>query len=148
MRYVYLLLLLAFCDGSTLAEEHAHKGSRSGPQSSEYAEFTQKTQAGMEKMMHDMHAYVGTGDVDADFLSMMVPHHEGAVEMARLVLIYGQDPLTRRLAEEIIASQQVEIEAMKRRLAILRSRKDPGTEEFPALGGTRGRVNDKDGKWQ
>ena len=38
---------------------------------------------------------------DVDFLAMMIPHHQGAVEMARLALIYGKDPLTRRVAEEI-----------------------------------------------
>ena len=89
-------------------------------------------------MMRDMHAPRYTGDPDVDFLAMMIPHHEGAVEMARLVLIYGRDPLTRKLAEEIIASQTVEIEGMKRRLSILRKQPDPEPGGFPALGGTRG----------
>lgn len=88
--------------------------------------------------MHDMHAASATGDPDQDFLAMMIPHHEGAVEMARLVLIYGRDPLTRRLAEDIIASQTVEIEGMQKRLAILRRGSDPNPGGFPALGGTRG----------
>ena len=43
-----------------------------------------------------MHASGYTGNPDVDFLAMMIPHHEGAVEMARLVLVYGKDPLTRR----------------------------------------------------
>ena len=92
----------------------------------------------MKKMMEDMHAPGFTGDPDVDFLAMMIPHHEGAVEMARLVLIYGKDPLTRRLAEEIIASQTAEIAAMKERLAILRRSEDPNPGGFPALHGTRG----------
>ena len=79
-----------------------------------------------------------TDDSDIDFLAMMIPHHEGAVEMARLLLIHGGDPVTRKLAEEIIAGQQVEIEGMRRRLEQLRrgeSRSKP--DGFPALGGTR-----------
>jgi uncharacterized protein (DUF305 family) len=94
--------------------------------------------AGMEKMMSHMHAPGYTGNPDVDFLAMMIPHHEGAVEMARLVLVYGKDPLTRRLAEEIIASQTSEIAAMTQRLAILRRGEDPNPGGFPALHGTRG----------
>ena len=59
--------------------------------------------------------------------------------MARLVLIHGRDPATRRLAEDIIASQTVEIAAMKQRLAILGGTAASAEPEFPALGGTRGR---------
>ena len=99
-------------------------------------DFLQGMNAGMGKMMRDMHAPGYTGDADVDFLAMMIPHHEGAVEMARLVLVHGRDPATRRLAEDIIASQVVEIEAMKRRLALLRTKST--ADEYPALGGTRG----------
>ena len=100
--------------------------------------FLQSMDAGMQKMMVDMHASGYTGNPDVDFLAMMIAHHEGAVEMARLALIHGRDPLARRLAEEIIASQRVEIEAMRQRLTILRQADDPNPEGFPALHGTRG----------
>ena len=100
--------------------------------------FAAEMDAGMQKMMTRMHAPGYTGNADVDFLAMMIPHHEGAVEMARLVLIYGKDPLTRRLAEEIIASQTSEIAAMTERLAILRRGEDPNPGGFPALHGTRG----------
>lgn len=103
-----------------------------------FARFVCGMDAGMNTMMRDMHAPGYTGDANIDFLAMMIPHHEGAVEMARLVLIHGRDPLTRKLAEEIIASQIVEIEGMKQRLAILRANPVPAQDEFPALGGTRG----------
>ena len=100
--------------------------------------FARQMEAGMQTMMNNMHAPGYTGNPDVDFLAMMIPHHEGAVEMARLVLVYGKDPLTRRLAEEIIASQATEIAAMKQRLAILRRGDDPNPGGFPALHGTRG----------
>jgi uncharacterized protein (DUF305 family) len=90
-------------------------------------------------MMDDMHSPGYTGNPDVDFLAMMIPHHQGAVEMARLALIYGKDPLTRRLAEEIIASQITEIAAMSERIKILRRGEDPEPGGFPALHGTRGR---------
>jgi uncharacterized protein (DUF305 family) len=100
--------------------------------------FARAMDAGMEKMMRDMHAAGATGNPDVDFLAMMIPHHEGAVEMARLEVVYGRDPLTRRLAEDIIASQTAEIGAMKNRIAILRNGEDPNPGGFPALEGTRG----------
>ena len=71
-------------------------------------------------MHREMMAPSRTGNPDVDFLASMIPHHAGAVEMARLVLIHGRDPLVRRLAEEIIASQQTEIAAMQARLKILK----------------------------
>jgi uncharacterized protein (DUF305 family) len=101
------------------------------------ADFAAAMHAGMERMMRDMHAASRGNSPDADFLAMMIPHHEGAVEMARLVLVHGRDPATRRLAEEIIASQSVEIAGMRQRLAILRGGASRESE-FPALGGTRG----------
>lgn len=89
----------------------------------------------MARMMEQMHTRA-TGDPDIDFLAMMIPHHAGAVDMARAVLRHGRDAATRQLAEEILASQTIEIEGMQRRLALLR---EPGRPpEFPALGGTRG----------
>lgn len=102
------------------------------------APFTTGMHESMRTMMKDMDAAPMTGNPDRDFLAMMIPHHEGAVEMARLLLIHGRDPLTRRLAEEIIASQTVEIDAMKKRLRILTAGSEQDRNTFPDLGGTRG----------
>jgi len=100
--------------------------------------FQREMDASMATMMAAMHAPGYSGDPDADFLAMMVPHHEGAIEMARLVLLHGRDPVTRELAQENIAGQTVEIDGMRRRLALLRRQPAPRPPEFPSLGGTRG----------
>ena len=137
----WLLLSLWLIAGAALAQDQHHGTHGSDTPERHGATFTRfasEMDAGMGAMMRDMHAPCYTGNADIDFLAMMIPHHEGAVEMARLVLIHGRDPLTRKLAEEIIASQVVEIEGMKRRLAILRAKPSPEQGEFPALGGTRG----------
>lgn len=100
--------------------------------------YARAMSAAMERMMRDMHAAGHSGDPDRDFLAMMIPHHEGAVEMARLLLVHGLDPATRRLADDIIAGQTTEIAAMKGRLAVLRGETRPQGEPYPELGGTRG----------
>ena len=141
-RWLLLLASLAAAPvAAQVAHEH-HSGGKAPAANAKtdpaYARFTAEMTAGMDAMMRDMHAPGYAGNADIDFLAMMIPHHEGAVEMARLVLVHGRDPLTSKLAEEIIASQVVEIEGMKRRLAILRANREAGAGEFPALGGTRG----------
>lgn len=122
--------------GAYAAEHSQHAGAST--RTAATTPFSRAMDAGMAKMMADMHAPGYSGSPDADFLAMMIPHHEGAVEMARLLLIHGSDPVTRKLAEDIIASQQVEIEGMRRRLSQLRSGASlDAPEGFPALGGTR-----------
>jgi len=66
----------------------------------------------MSRMMAGM-AIAPRGDVDRDFVDMMVPHHQGAIDMAMAVLRYGHNPQIRRLAQEIIVDQQQEIAAMR-----------------------------------
>ncbi len=62
--------------------------------------------------MHEAMAVPYTGDADVDFVRAMIPHHEGAIEMAKVVRDYGDDPEVRKLADEIIAAQQEEIDWM------------------------------------
>ena len=103
-----------------------------------YQSFSHAMHQSMEAMMRDMHASPPTGSADRDFLGMMIPHHAAAVEMARLVLVEGRDPLVRQLAEEIIAGQTTEIAAMQARLQRLMRGDEPNPDGFPALGSTRG----------
>lgn len=103
-----------------------------GPQA--YQRYMADMHVGMEKMMRDMHADPPSGDPDIDFLVMMIPHHWGATEMARLVLHYGRDPLVREIAQTILATQIGEIQGMRGRLRVLRE----GEENYPSLTGNRG----------
>ena len=70
----------------------------------------------MARMHADM-AVTPSGDPDRDFAAMMIPHHQGAIEMAKAELAYGRDPVLRRLAQGIIVEQTQEIEVMRRALA-------------------------------
>jgi hypothetical protein len=74
--------------------------------------FLAENDAAMKKMMADM-TIKPTGDVDRDFVAMMVPHHQGAIDMAKAVLRYGHNEQLRRLAQEIVVTQQQEIAAMR-----------------------------------
>jgi hypothetical protein len=79
---------------------------------SEEQPFLSENTAAMNKMMADM-TTEPTGDVDRDFVSMMVPHHQGAVDMARAELKYGHNEQLRWLARQIVATQQQEIRVMR-----------------------------------
>ena len=74
--------------------------------------------AAMGRMDHDMMA-PATGDADRDFANMMIPHHQGAVEMAEAELRFGRDPVLRRLAQGIIVEQRQEIVVMRQAIAAL-----------------------------
>ncbi|KND54681.1 putative exported protein [Candidatus Paraburkholderia schumanniana] len=70
-------------------------------------------QAADQKMMSGMSSVEYTGDADRDFVAHMIPHHQGAVEMAKVELKYEKDAKLRKLAKDIIAAQEKEIAFMK-----------------------------------
>jgi uncharacterized protein (DUF305 family) len=78
------------------------------------SDSTQGFKAADERMMHDMSAPAYTGNADRDFVAHMIPHHEGAIEMAQVELKYGKDPEMKKLARNIINAQHDEIALMKR----------------------------------
>jgi uncharacterized protein (DUF305 family) len=67
----------------------------------------------MDRMSKDMAAVPMTGDADRDFVGMMLPHHQGAVDMAKFELAHGKDPAMLKLARAIVAAQNKEIAEMK-----------------------------------
>jgi uncharacterized protein (DUF305 family) len=77
------------------------------------AQFMQAMDTSMKQMDRAMAAAPMTGNIDHDFATMMMPHHHGAIDMAKAELSYGKDPVMRRLAQEIIVDQQSEIDAMQ-----------------------------------
>ncbi len=68
----------------------------------------------MAKMHDSMMGVVPSGDPDVDFVRGMIPHHQGAIDMAKTVLIHGKDPAVRALAEGIVKAQESEIKMMNR----------------------------------
>jgi hypothetical protein len=82
------------------------------PSPGDEAAFLKDNDAAMNKMMTAM-AAKPTGDVDRDFVAVMTPHHQGAIDMAVIELRYGKNETLRRIAQEIIVDQMQEIDAMK-----------------------------------
>jgi Domain of unknown function (DUF305) len=79
---------------------------------SEEAPFLAENDTAMTRMMDGM-SVKPTGDVDRDFVAMMMPHHQGAIDMAQAELRYGHNEQLRRIAQEIVVEQQQEIVAMR-----------------------------------
>ena len=77
---------------------------------------TKAFKAANDAMHRDMNVPL-TGDADVDFARSMIPHHQGAIDMAKIVLAHGKDPAIRKLAEEVIAAQESEIAMMRKWLA-------------------------------
>jgi uncharacterized protein (DUF305 family) len=97
------------------------------PDQSGEAAFLSENQSAMNRMMADM-AVKPTGDVDRDFVAMMVPHHQGAIDMALAELRYGHNQQLRGLAQTIVANQQQEIVAMRRAIGEPSSAASPAPE--------------------
>jgi uncharacterized protein (DUF305 family) len=106
--------------------------------------FLSENDAAMKNMMADM-TIRPTGDVDRDFVAMMVPHHQGAVDMAKAELRYGHNVQLRRLAQKIVATQQREITVMRNAVSdgkssAAQSPQQPGAESSAQSPPTDGSV--------
>src|SRR5450432_4115718 len=108
MGVVRFTILLVFASTVAVpAPSHSHSpASVGGPAWAALADS-------MEKMHTAMAAVKPTGDSGVDFVGLMLPHHQAAIDMAKAQLVYGKDPQMRRLAQEIITDQQSEIELMR-----------------------------------
>jgi uncharacterized protein (DUF305 family) len=84
-----------------------------GPTASTQEDYWSALTASSRKMHSAMGSVRQSGDSDADFVRLMLPHHQAAIDMAKVQLLYGKDPQMRRLAQEIITDQQSEIDLMR-----------------------------------
>jgi DUF305 family protein family protein len=94
------------------------------------APYLAETVSAMTKMMIEM-GIRPSGDVDTDFVAMMVPHHQGAVEMAQAELRHGRNEPLRRMAQEIIVTQLQEITAMRLSLGEPLPASEPSPDQMP-----------------
>lgn len=111
------LPLLALMSAVAFAQDHDHSAhDHNAASSAPKSEATEAFEKAHARMHDDMMAAL-TGDPDVDFMQGMIPHHQGAIDMAEIVLKHGKDPETRKLAEEIIKAQTAEIAFMREWLA-------------------------------
>jgi len=93
----------------TATRQDSHQRSRNSAASPDWSEWM----AGMTTMDAAMAAVHPSGDSDSNFVRLMLPHHQAAIDMAKTQLLHGKDPQLRRLAQEIITDQQSEIQLMQ-----------------------------------
>lgn len=110
-----LLLTVMLLAGPALAQSSGMSGHAAMPMGS--APSDPGMMESMKKMNDAMSSAPMTGNPDHDFVVMMIPHHQGAIDMAHFELQHGKDPQLRQLARDIVAAQDREIGAMKRWLA-------------------------------
>jgi hypothetical protein len=107
-----ILPIAHLAEPQSLADYLAICARKLHPASEVEASYLADNVSAMTKMMINM-GIQPSGDVDSDFVAMMVPHHQGAIEMAQAELRYGRNDQLRRLSQEIIVTQQQEIVAMR-----------------------------------
>ena len=104
------IVLVLLCGLATEAQQRLHKHAAN---ESAVEPAWSELNSSMEKMHVAMASVESSHNSDLDFVRLMLPHHQAAIDMARTQLMYGKDPQIRRLAQEVIADQQSEIELMK-----------------------------------
>jgi|SRR3712207_2962959 len=129
-KRVSVLVVLAAVAVITFAGDYAiHALGGAKVEGPSQADCGDRLRQSMDDMHRRMHAVKPSGDADEDFVRLMLPHHQAAVEMAKIELLCGKDGVNRRLAQEIIADQQSEIELMR---LWLEKRSAPGQSVTPA----------------
>jgi uncharacterized protein (DUF305 family) len=110
-------MLLAVFLESVPAQSEEMKHDIAGMSTDATSPSTEGYKAAMDKMHTDMMASQYTGNADVDFVRGMIPHHQGAIDMAKVELANGKDPEIRKLAESVSAAQEAEIKQMQDWLA-------------------------------
>lgn len=110
--FATVMLIASLVATNGAAQDAASSGAPPGVAGTDEAPFIAENATAMKRMMAGMDIKP-TGDVDADFAAMMIPHHQGAIDMALAELRYGKNEQLRRIAQEIIVDQQQEIAAMR-----------------------------------
>jgi uncharacterized protein (DUF305 family) len=98
---------------SALAQQPAPAPGTTMPMKPGATPAEESMMSAMDKMSKDMAAVPMTGNADRDFVGMMLPHHQGAIDMAKFELAHGKDPAMIKLARGIVAAQDKEITEMK-----------------------------------
>ena len=101
--------LIAGMTGMRAYPQHSHSDSQAAWGDPAWSELEDS----MQSMHEALFSLKSTGNNDEDFVRLMLPHHQAALDMAKAELMHGQDPQMRRLAQEIITEQESEIELMQ-----------------------------------
>lgn len=106
----------AIAQDNTMHQDHMMPMANNQMPMGDTGPSSQAFKAANDRMHADM-AVPLTGNADVDFVRGMIPHHQGAIDMARIVLEHGKDPEIRKLAEGVVQAQEGEIAMMKDWLA-------------------------------